>query len=267
MRNTTVFSNRLDESSGIVENVLEMKAKKTPWHLRFAQKAKGLVSFLQNLLSPLTQKEGVRGGQLSAFFQSAAAVVVGIGLFASPFLVYADEEGSVDLPKVSMIRVGNHGSAGFEPLFSLSSSFAGQGLEARLYEWRDGPGLWGGDWWLADEHPFWDCGLCADPIDWYEIPNYDESSGSESFDFRITLFRGVEDPFSPTGYSPSYCGYIDVTLTVTTDEDGISPISITATATTYESNGFLAGFSEVDSYDITVYYSYGPSGPFNPLSE
>ena len=83
MENIPVFSNRLDESNGIVENVLEMKAKKMPWHLRFAPKAKGIVSFVQNLLSPLTRKEGVRGDQLSAFFQSAAAVVaavVGIGL-------------------------------------------------------------------------------------------------------------------------------------------------------------------------------------------
>ena len=80
MKNITVFSNRLDESNGTVEHVLEMKAKKTPWYLLFATKAKGIVSFVQNLLSPLTRKEGVRGGQLSAFFQSAAAVVVGIGL-------------------------------------------------------------------------------------------------------------------------------------------------------------------------------------------
>ena len=81
MRNIPVLNNRLDGFNGIVEHALEMKAKKTPWHLRFAQKAKGIVSFVQNLLSPLTQKEGVRGGQLSAFFQSAAsAVIVGIGL-------------------------------------------------------------------------------------------------------------------------------------------------------------------------------------------
>ena len=52
MENIPVLSNRLDESNGIVEHVLEMKAKKTPWHLRFAPKAKGLVSFVQNLLSP-----------------------------------------------------------------------------------------------------------------------------------------------------------------------------------------------------------------------
>ena len=82
MKNITVFSNRLDESNGTVEHVLKMKttAKKTPWFLRFATKAKCIVSFVQNLLSPLTRKEGVRGGPVSAFFQSAAAVVVGIGL-------------------------------------------------------------------------------------------------------------------------------------------------------------------------------------------
>ena len=81
MENIPVLNHRLDESNEIVENVLEMKAKKTPWHLRFAPKAKGIVSFVQNLLSPMTRKEGGRGGQLSAFFQSAAAaVVVGIGL-------------------------------------------------------------------------------------------------------------------------------------------------------------------------------------------
>ena len=94
MENIPVLSNRLDESNGIVEHVLEMKAKKTPWHLRFALKAKGLVSFVQNLLSPLTQKEGVRGGQLSAFFQSAASVVVGISLLAGSLSLLAEPVGT-----------------------------------------------------------------------------------------------------------------------------------------------------------------------------
>ncbi len=52
MENIPVLNNRLDESNEIVEHVLEMKAKKTPWYLLFAPKAKGLVSFVQNLLSP-----------------------------------------------------------------------------------------------------------------------------------------------------------------------------------------------------------------------
>ena len=94
MENIPVFNNRLDESNGTVENVLEMKAKKMPWHLRFAPKAKGLVSFVQNLLSPLTRKEGGRGGQLSAFFQLAAAVVVGIGLLAGSLVLLAEPIGT-----------------------------------------------------------------------------------------------------------------------------------------------------------------------------
>ncbi len=53
---------------------------------------KGIVSFVQNLLPSPTQKEGVRGIQLSAFFQPADAAVVGIGLPASAFLVQADDD-------------------------------------------------------------------------------------------------------------------------------------------------------------------------------
>ena len=53
MRNIPVLNHRLDESNGIVENVFGMKtAKKAPCFLRFAPKAKGIVSFVQNLLSP-----------------------------------------------------------------------------------------------------------------------------------------------------------------------------------------------------------------------
>ena len=180
MENIPVLSNRLDESNGIVENVLEVKTttKKAPWFLRFAPKAKGLVSFVQNLLSPLTRKEGVRGGQFSAFFQSAAAVasaVVGIGLLASPFLVQADDEDD-EIPKIKSIYVTNHGSTGFEIEFRVSSSFPyfiAEGYRSSLYErywtttWR--PRL---EWRRVELSPSWDCGLCSDPVDWYEIPNY-----------------------------------------------------------------------------------------------
>ena len=91
---TASILNRLDESNGIVENALGMNAKKTPWFLRFATKAKGIVSFVQNLLSPLTPKEGVRGGQLSAFFQPAAAAVVGIGLLVGSLFLLAEPVGT-----------------------------------------------------------------------------------------------------------------------------------------------------------------------------
>ena len=94
MKNINVFSNRLDESNGIVEHVLEMKTtKKTPWFLRFAPKAKGLVSFVQNLLSPLTQKEasaaaavlvGIGFLKTKKAVSAVAAAVVGVGLLCSP---------------------------------------------------------------------------------------------------------------------------------------------------------------------------------------
>ena len=124
MRNITVLNNRLDESNGTVEHVLEMKAKKMPWYLLFAPKAKGLVSFVQNLLSPLTQKEGVRGGQLSAFFQSAAAVVVGvvgIGLLVGSISLLSEpvqtgpspgQTKNVCAPVVHYVEVTNDGSSG-----------------------------------------------------------------------------------------------------------------------------------------------------------
>ncbi len=59
-----------------------------------ARTAKGIVSFVQNLLPSQTQKEGVRGVQVSAFFQPAAAVAVGIGLLASAFFVQADDDSA-----------------------------------------------------------------------------------------------------------------------------------------------------------------------------
>ena len=95
MENIPVFNNRLDESNGIVENVLGMKttAKKTPWHLRFAHKAKGIVSFVQNLLSPLTQKEasaaavvlaGISFLKAKKAVSPVAAAVVWVGLLCLP---------------------------------------------------------------------------------------------------------------------------------------------------------------------------------------
>ena len=132
MENIPVFSNRLDESNGTVENVLEMKTKKMPWFLRFAPKAKGIVSFVQNLLSPLTQKEGVRGGQLSAFFQPVAAVVagvVGIGLFVGSISLFAEPVQwgpgnsnivNVCAPRVSYLTVTDDGSAGLRVSVNIS---------------------------------------------------------------------------------------------------------------------------------------------------
>ena len=70
MKNIFVLNNRLDESNGTVENVLEMKAttKKTPWFLRFAGNLKmadtiavgfGLLSGSLSLLAESVSEGGV----------------------------------------------------------------------------------------------------------------------------------------------------------------------------------------------------------------
>ena len=107
MKNIIVLKNRLDESTEIVENTLGLKAKKTPWFLRFVGKMK-----------------------------AAAAIVVGIGLLASPFLLKADDEDD-EIPKITSIYVTNHGSTGFEIEFRVSSSFPywiAKGYRSALYE-------------------------------------------------------------------------------------------------------------------------------------
>ena len=130
MRNITVLNNRLDESNGIVEHVLGMKAKKTPWHLRFAPKAKGLVSFVQNLL---TRKEGVRGGQVSAFFQPAAAVVVGIGLLAGST---AAVQAACDPPVFDVCTHSFSGSWSSDGRFAVDIQFKGKSGKKYEVEWH-----------------------------------------------------------------------------------------------------------------------------------
>lgn len=113
-------------------------------------------------------------------------------------------------------------------------------------------------WIQVDESPSWDCRLCSDPIDWYKIPNYDDSSGSASFVFLIELTKRIIDPRAwPHGSYDKYFGDIAITFSVTTDENGIRPVSMSASADDSDGN----------SYDITVYYRYGTGGDFEVLSE
>ena len=50
-----------------------------------------------------------------------AAIVVGVGLLASPFLLRADHDGAIDAPQVNCIWVSNHGSIGFDVEFDVSN--------------------------------------------------------------------------------------------------------------------------------------------------
>ncbi len=92
MQKVAFYSKWLDGSNGLVKDcpknemeqnetetlLLAMPSNSTAGLL--ARVVKSVVSFLQNLLFPQTHKEGVRRGQVSAFFQPAAAVVVGVDL-------------------------------------------------------------------------------------------------------------------------------------------------------------------------------------------
>ena len=181
MENITVLSNRLDESNGIVENALGMNAKKTPWFLRFAPKAKGIVSFVQNLLSPLTQKEGVRGGQLSAFFQSAAAVVVGIGLLVgSTGEVHGQAVSYCDPPLFDVCfhkKTGGWTSSGYA---ELAIRFDGD--SEKLYEivWKGYKRLWS-----SEERRF--------VFTWDDVSDLGVSGGEPDLDYDFWWSSNFEE--------------------------------------------------------------------------
>ena len=103
---------------------LSAKSTKTPWHLRFVPTANGIVSFVQNLLPSLTQKEA-----------SAAAVLVGIGLLASPM-----EQAEADVP------ISGSGAQWATPKYCWSGVFYDFGREF------DGLDPW--KWENAEDYSF-----------------------------------------------------------------------------------------------------------------
>ncbi len=156
MRNIFVLNNRLDESNGTVENVLEMKTKKMPWFLRFAGNLK-----------------------------MATAVVVGIGLLASPFLIQAnDEEKTDDAPEVGCLWVTNSGSIGFKVEFDVTAPSDGEELDRFALHQDD-------DTKPDDEGPAPSAAIRSGYQDWLSIPGFDGgpplpySGYLHSFDFTI----------------------------------------------------------------------------------
>ena len=98
MKKTLFFRKRLDNPNGLVKDCLknEMEQNETATQKLakpsnstaglLARVVKGVVSFLQNLLSPLTHKEGVRAEKVSrlrAFFQTAGIGTIYGLLFAA----------------------------------------------------------------------------------------------------------------------------------------------------------------------------------------
>ena len=232
MRNITVFSNRLDESTGIVEHVLELKAKKTPWYLRFAGKMK-----------------------------TAAAVVVGvvgIGLLAYPFLLQANDEEEADkAPRVSVLWVQNHGSIGFDVEFDASVPWEEPWEDIHFLDKFE---LWHDDEEVADGSPRSATLESEAPNQgWLEIPGFDGGPPLpypgyvHSFDYMVKALKTVDIQLHPLGGSPPLVGFIkwetfwvDISLYVTVNSNG-SLRSMYAYA--YDSDG--------DFYEVPVYYSAG----------
>ena len=143
MRNITVFSNRLDESNGIVEHVLELKAKKTPWHLRFAR--------------------------------NAVAVVFGIGLLLAPVSILSNGFGGDEpddppppapapppdnAPYVSCLWIENYGSIGFKVTFDVGTPSGGTISFERFHLTGEGSN---------DVDAPYESDYCG----WLDIPGYD----------------------------------------------------------------------------------------------
>ena len=226
--------NRIDGFNEIVEHALEMKAKKTPWHLRFAGKMK-----------------------------TAAAVVVGvvgIGLLASAFFVQAnDEEKTNDAPEVSCLWVENHGSAGFTVDFDVSLPSDSDKLLTGFQLKQSGVGIVDEELWVKRTS------LYSDYCGWLSIPGFDGGPPlpypgySHSFDFVV---EGLElDSFVPLGGFPiqnvhGVASSVSVQLYVEVNSNG-----------SLRSMNAWAVDSDGDNYEIPLYYSPGGSENFRTFED
>ena len=198
---------------------------------------------------PLTQKEGVRGGPVSAFFQPAAAIVVGIGLLALPFLIQAnDEEKTNKSPEVSCLWVQNHGSIGFDVEFDVTAPSDSELF--KFYLKQDGS--------IVDEEYAPSATLESEAPNqgWLEIPGYDggpplpypgylhsfefKITGEKFFDFRI--WGGVGGIIIGT----EKVSEVNISLYVVLNSEGAL----------YSMHAW-ASDSDGDGYEVPVYYSAG----------
>ncbi len=228
-----------------------------------ARTVKGIVSFVPNLLPTQTPKEGVRGVQASAFFQPAAAVAVGIGLLASPFLVQSDDEKKTNkAPEVGCIWVENHGSIGFDVEFDVSAP-SDVDLEDTIHTFRlnlDGyvdliDREWAPSATLESEAP---------NQGWLEIPGYDGGPPlpypgySHSFDYAIYGEQQAFVPLAPSSFRP---------VLVAISQVSISLYVILNSNGSLHSMHAWASDSDGDGYEVPVYYSPGGSENFRTFED
>ncbi len=138
-------------------------------------------------------------------------VLVGIGLFASPFLLRADHDGAINVPQVNCIWVSNHGSIGFDVEFDVSthpdSDELLSGFQLKLDGFIVDDRLWVKSTKLELEAP---------NQGWLEIPGYDGGPPlpypgySHSFDFVVEGLK-LEGIFLYVWGSPcrccAFCGF------------------------------------------------------------
>ena len=130
---------------------------------------------------------------------TAAAVVVGIGLFASPFSVQADEETD-KAPEVLALYVANSGSIGFEADFDVTVPWEEIHYFDEFHLIQDGY-----DDKVDDGSPRSDT-LRSDYCGWLDIPGYDVAlysmtawaSDSDDDGYEVSVYYsagGSDGPF------------------------------------------------------------------------
>ena len=194
--------------------------------------------------------------------KTAAAVVagvVGIGLLASPFLLRADHDGSVDTPQVNCIWVENHGSIGFDVKFDVSNHPDSDELLSGFELWQSGEGLVDDAFWVMSTSLF------SDHCGWLEIPGFDGGPPlpypgySHSFDFTVKGFEflGFFSAILPDfDLIHSLASSVSVQLYVDVDSEGA-----------LESMSAWAVDSGGGSYEVPVYYSPGGSENFRTFED
>ena len=133
---------------------LSAKPTKTPWFLRFAPKAKGIVSFVSNLLPSPTQKEA----------STAAALLAGLGLLGAPI-----ESVQSAIPKVTEVILTDWAldSDSFFRMEVVHSSGSG-------FQWFTPKYCWSGVYFDWNRH----FGLLDDPWKWVNAEDYSFVDGA-----------------------------------------------------------------------------------------
>lgn len=183
MKNIFVLNNRLDASNGTVENVPEMKTKKTFWLLRFAQTA--VLAGIALLAAPLEQAEANHGNSATPATVSYVDLVGFFDLTRQPNAVVEfpnSEFGSWWCAKIDVTSDGSTTGlyqGGYLIIFHYPYYPTPDGANESLFEKGDG---WVKVWiWMGG-------GRDDLPVDYvYDSTNSDEP-GSAGTSYSVDLY-------------------------------------------------------------------------------